>query len=69
MAFLRALEGDFGVEVIEDAFLIETELLIDWYLPNYGTAPSPAAREDFVRLWRRALEPALARISNHGDGG
>ena len=43
-----------------DAFLIESELLIDWYLPNYGTAPSPAAREDYVRLWRRALEPALA---------
>jgi N-acetylmuramate 1-kinase len=44
-----------------DAFLIESELLIDWYLPNYGTAPSAVAREDFVRLWRDALEPPLAQ--------
>lgn len=44
-----------------DAFLIESELLIDWYLPNYGTAPSDAARADYVRLWRQALEPALAQ--------
>jgi len=44
-----------------DAFLIESELLIDWYLPNYGTAPSAAARADYVRLWRQALEPTLAQ--------
>jgi len=44
-----------------DAFLIETELLIDWYLPNYGTPPPAAARADYVRLWRQALEPALAQ--------
>jgi N-acetylmuramate 1-kinase len=43
------------------ALLIESELLLDWYLPHYGTAPSAAAREDYVELWRAALEPALAQ--------
>jgi tRNA threonylcarbamoyl adenosine modification protein YjeE len=44
-----------------DAFLIEAELLIDWYLPHYGTAPSAAARDEFGALWREALEPVLAQ--------
>jgi N-acetylmuramate 1-kinase len=44
-----------------DALLIEAELLIDWYLPNYGSAPTAAAREEYGALWREVLEPALAQ--------
>jgi tRNA threonylcarbamoyl adenosine modification protein YjeE len=43
-----------------DAFLIEAELLLDWYLPSVGAPPSDDAREYFAVLWRKALEPALA---------
>jgi hypothetical protein len=42
------------------AFLIEAELLLDWYLPHIG-APLPfgAARDAFSALWREALSPVL----------
>jgi N-acetylmuramate 1-kinase len=43
-----------------DAFLIEAELLIDWYLPQHGAQPDAAAREEFVALWRKALSVAVA---------
>jgi N-acetylmuramate 1-kinase len=43
-----------------DAFLIEAELLIDWYLPQHGVQPDAAAREEFVALWRKALSVAVA---------
>jgi tRNA threonylcarbamoyl adenosine modification protein YjeE len=43
-----------------DAFLIEAELLIDWYLPQHGAQPDPAAREEFAALWRKALSIAVA---------
>jgi tRNA threonylcarbamoyl adenosine modification protein YjeE len=42
-----------------DAFLIETELLVDWYLPHRGGAASAEARAHFQSLWRDALRPAL----------
>jgi N-acetylmuramate 1-kinase len=42
-----------------DAFLIEAELLLDWYLPSVGATPDDDAREYFVALWRKALAPAL----------
>jgi tRNA threonylcarbamoyl adenosine modification protein YjeE len=42
-----------------DAFLIEAELLLDWYLPRLDTPISSPAREDFVALWRDALKPAI----------
>lgn len=42
-----------------DAFLIEAELLIDWYLPHIGTPAPPAAREAYVALWREALLPVM----------
>jgi aminoglycoside/choline kinase family phosphotransferase len=41
------------------AFLIEAELLLDWYLVNTGKPVGEAARAAFVRLWRNALEPAM----------
>jgi tRNA threonylcarbamoyl adenosine modification protein YjeE len=42
------------------AFLIEVELLFDWYLPRCGIAPSDARRAEFLALWQDALAPALA---------
>ena len=41
------------------AFLIEAELLLDWYLADAEPAPSSAARAEFIALWRDALDPAL----------
>jgi tRNA threonylcarbamoyl adenosine modification protein YjeE len=42
-----------------DAFLIEAELLLDWYLPHQGINVTDEARDDFVGCWREALEPVL----------
>jgi tRNA threonylcarbamoyl adenosine modification protein YjeE len=42
-----------------DAFLIEAELLLDWYIPQRGLALDDAGRDAFRRLWRAALRPAL----------
>jgi tRNA threonylcarbamoyl adenosine modification protein YjeE len=41
------------------AFLIEAELLLDWYLPAAGAPTSDASRADFVALWRETLQPAI----------
>src|SRR5580692_4536324 len=43
-----------------EAFLIEAELLLDWYLIGAGAPATTATRAAFVRLWREALLPALA---------
>jgi tRNA threonylcarbamoyl adenosine modification protein YjeE len=43
-----------------DAFLIEAELLLDWYLVGADAAATSAARQAFVTLWREALAPAVA---------
>jgi tRNA threonylcarbamoyl adenosine modification protein YjeE len=42
------------------AFLIETELLLDWYLPRFDVAVGAQTRADFANLWRAALQAALA---------
>jgi aminoglycoside/choline kinase family phosphotransferase len=42
-----------------DAFLIEAELLLDWYLPRLNATISASTRAAFVALWRDALQPAL----------
>jgi len=42
-----------------DAFLIEAELLLDWYLAGAGAAATAPTREKFVSLWRAALAPAV----------
>jgi aminoglycoside/choline kinase family phosphotransferase len=42
-----------------NAFLIEAELLLDWYLPSVGAPPTDDARDAFAALWRNALRPAL----------
>jgi N-acetylmuramate 1-kinase len=41
------------------AFLIEAELLLDWYLAKAGSEDKAAARKDFVALWSKALQPAI----------
>ena len=41
------------------AFLIEAELLLDWYLIKARAAVSDAAHAEFVALWQAALAPAL----------
>jgi N-acetylmuramate 1-kinase len=43
-----------------DAFLIEAELLLDWYLVRAETPANDAVRADFVASWREALAPAMA---------
>ena len=40
-----------------DAFLIEVELLLDWYLPKLGARISTAKRDIYRSLWREALLP------------
>jgi aminoglycoside/choline kinase family phosphotransferase len=40
--------------------LIEVSLLLDWYLPDRGVAPTPAQRAEFAALWQDALAPVLA---------
>jgi len=42
-----------------DAFLIEAELLLDWYLPRLGVTITQEARAEFQGLWREALQGAL----------
>ncbi|RAI31755.1 tRNA (adenosine(37)-N6)-threonylcarbamoyltransferase complex ATPase subunit type 1 TsaE [Rhodoplanes serenus] len=44
-----------------DAFLIEIELLLDWYLPRLAAVPSTPARSAFLAFWRDALAPVLAQ--------
>jgi hypothetical protein len=46
-----------------DAFMIEVELLVDWYLPYAGMRATDDRRAAFVSLWREALAPALAAPS------
>jgi tRNA threonylcarbamoyl adenosine modification protein YjeE len=41
-----------------DAFLIEAELLLDWYIPHRGGTVSGEARHQFLSLWRAALTRA-----------
>jgi aminoglycoside/choline kinase family phosphotransferase len=42
-----------------DTFLIEAELLLDWYIPHAGGHVSATARAQFTNLWREAMLPVL----------
>jgi tRNA threonylcarbamoyl adenosine modification protein YjeE len=42
-----------------DAFLIEAELLLEWYMPKLHMPVSETARALYRALWREALKPAL----------
>jgi len=45
-----------------DAFLIEAELMLDWYMPHRDAfVVTDAARTEFRRLWREALASSLAQ--------
>jgi hypothetical protein len=41
------------------AFLVEAELLLDWYLLSVGAPPTTVVRDAFVASWREALKPAI----------
>lgn len=43
-----------------EAFLIEAELLLDWYLVAADAEAPDSARRAFARLWHEALAPAIA---------
>ena len=42
-----------------EAFLIEAELLVDWYLPRLDIKLVPAKRDAYVEFWRDALAPVV----------
>jgi len=42
-----------------DAYLIESELVLDWYMPRRGIAVTDEVRADYVALWTRALQVAV----------
>jgi len=42
-----------------EAFLIEAELLLDWYVPHRGGTLEPPARSEFFELWTASLRGAL----------
>ena len=42
-----------------DAFMIEVELLLDWYLPRMGVEVTQDMRKTYGALWRKALHPAI----------
>jgi len=42
-----------------DAYLIESELVLDWYMPRRGIAVTDEVRTDYVALWTRALQVAV----------
>jgi N-acetylmuramate 1-kinase len=42
-----------------NAFLIEAELLLDWFLPRLGAAIPDTERGSFRALWRELLQPAI----------
>ena len=42
-----------------EALLIETELLLDWYLPKLQAKVSDAKRDLYMALWRDALTPVI----------
>jgi len=42
-----------------NAFLIEAELLLDWFLPRLNAATPDTERDSFRALWRELLQPAI----------
>ena len=42
-----------------DAYLIEAELLLDWYLPQLGIAVNEDMRDEYVALWHDALRVVI----------
>jgi aminoglycoside/choline kinase family phosphotransferase len=42
-----------------EAFLIEAELLLDWFLPRFGVQLPDERGSEFRSLWRELLQPAI----------
>jgi tRNA threonylcarbamoyl adenosine modification protein YjeE len=42
-----------------NAFLIEAELLLDWFLPRLDVTIADTERDSFRALWRELLQPAI----------
>ncbi len=42
-----------------NAFLIEAELLLDWFLPRLHAPMADSERDSFRALWRELLQPAI----------
>ena len=42
------------------AFLIEAELLLDWYIPHRGLSVGEQGRTEFRELWMQSLAPPIA---------
>jgi tRNA threonylcarbamoyl adenosine modification protein YjeE len=43
-----------------DAMMVEIGLMLEWYLPDRGAAPSDMARDEFVTQWRDLLAKTAA---------
>ncbi len=43
-----------------DALLVEVSLMLEWYLPDRGAAPSARAGAEFIEMWRYLLATATA---------
>ena len=59
-----APEVDYRIPVFDtDALLIELGLMLEWYLPDRGVAPSDDLRSEFAAQWRELLakSPAAPR--------
>ena len=46
-----------------NAFLIEAELLVDWFLPRLDAAIPDTERGSFRTLWRELLHPAEGKVA------
>ncbi len=60
---LTAAQASYVIPSFDtDALLVEVGLMLEWYLPDRGAAPSARARAEFVAMWRELLAtPAAAR--------
>ena len=45
-----------------DAWLVEIGLMLEWYLPDRGAAPSQEQRDEFIAMWRQLLEKPAAAV-------
>jgi N-acetylmuramate 1-kinase len=55
-------EADYPIPVFDvDAWLVESGLMLEWYLPDRGVTPNEKLRAEFMTMWRDILrEPASA---------
>jgi tRNA threonylcarbamoyl adenosine modification protein YjeE len=45
-----------------DAWLVEIGLMLEWYLPDRGAAPSQEQHDEFIAMWRELLEKPAAAV-------